>query len=37
MFYDIEEAPARVVRVRAVGAKRGNRLYVEGREVVRYD
>lgn len=37
VFYDIDEAPEPVARVRAVGEKLGNRLYVEGREVVRYD
>jgi mRNA-degrading endonuclease RelE of RelBE toxin-antitoxin system len=37
VFYDIQESPEQVVRIRVIGEKRGNRLYVEGREVVRYD
>ena len=37
VFYDIQGHPESVVCVRAVGEKRGNRPYVEGREVVRYD
>lgn len=37
VFYDIDGEPQPVVRVRAIGEKRGNRLYVGGREVVSYD
>jgi hypothetical protein len=37
VYYDIQRAPEPVVRVRAIGVKRNNRLYIEGQEVARFD
>ena len=37
VFYDLEETPDPVVRIRAIGEKRNNRLFIEGKEVASHD